>query len=238
MNYAFDWSLLWGQPYGALIVRGIRVTFYLSLIGWAGALALGTVVGFGRTARAPLVRGLCTAYVEMLRNVPLLVQLFFWYFALPALVPRGIRVSLYHLGWETGSAIVALALYTSSRVAEHVRSGLRAVASGVGGAALSTGLSAWQAQRYVIAPLVFRLILPGLTSEFLTIFKSSSLAMTVGVAETTYVSQQLGNETFHWIEANAGATLLYLGMAWVVAGTMSLLELRVKIPGLLRRASA
>jgi glutamate/aspartate transport system permease protein len=235
MNYTFDWSVLWSEPNRGLIIDGLRMTLYLSLSGWIGALLFGTLVGFGRTARATPVRVLCTAYVELLRNIPLLLQLFFWYFAFPAMLPRDIRVHLYSFGWEVGAAIVALALYTSSRVAEHIRSGVRSVEGGVGLAALSTGLTRLQATRRVIAPLVFRLIAPSLTSEFLTIFKSSSVAMTIGVAETTFVSQRIGNATFRFIEASAEATLIYLSIAGLVAILAGLIELRLRVPGLMHR---
>ena len=235
MNYTFDWSVLWSEPNGGLIVDALRMTLYLSFSGWIGALLFGTLVGFGRSARAMPLRILCTAYVEILRNTPLLLQLFFWYFAFPAMLPRDISVHLYSFGWEVGAAIVALSLYTSSRVAEHIRSGVRSTEAGVGLAALSTGLTRLQATRRVIAPLVFRLIAPSLTSEFLTIFKSSSIAMTIGVAETTFVSQRIGNATFRFIEASAEATLIYLAIAGLVATLAGLIELRLRVPGLMHR---
>jgi His/Glu/Gln/Arg/opine family amino acid ABC transporter permease subunit len=235
MNYTFDWSVLWREPNGGLIIDGLRMTLYLSLSGWIGALFFGTLVGFGRTARAMPVRVLCTAYVEILRNIPLLLQLLFWYFAFPAMLPRDIRVHLYSFGWEVGAAIVALALYTSSRVAEHIRSGVRSVESGVGLAALATGLSRLQATRRVIAPLVFRLIAPSLASEFLTIFKSSSVAMMIGVAETTFVSQRIGNSSFRFIEASAEATVIYFAVAGLVATLAGFIELRLRVPGLMHR---
>jgi glutamate/aspartate transport system permease protein len=235
MNYTFDWAVLWREPYSALILDGLKMTFYLSITGWVGALILGTLVGFGRTARAWPIRALCTAYVEILRNIPILLQLFFWYFAFPVMLPRDIRIHLYSFGWETGSAIVALALYTSSRVAEHIRSGIRSTEVGIRLAALSTGLSRLQTARYVTAPLVFRLITPSLTSEFLTIFKSSSVAMTIGVAETTFVSQRIGNATFRFIEASTEATIVYLCIAGLVAVLAGAFELRLRVPGLMHR---
>ena len=109
------------------------------------------------------------------------------------------------MGWEEISAVISLALYSSAKIAEHVRAGLNAVGRHVRQSALATGLTWLQAQRYVIAPLLLRVIAPSLTSEFVTIFKGSSLAMTVGVMETAYVSQRLGTETFHWVEANSVA---------------------------------
>jgi glutamate/aspartate transport system permease protein len=199
---------------------------------------MGVLTGIARDAPGRPLRLVATGYVEVFRNIPLLVQLFFVYYVLPRLLPVPLRQELFRLGWETGSAVLTLSLYTSAKVAEHVRAGLNAVSGPVRLGALATGLTWWQAQRYVIAPLLLRVILPSLTSEFLTIFKSSSLAMTVGVVETSYVTQQLGLETFHWIEANTVGTAVYLACAWIVAGAMSLVERRTRVPGLLRRGGA
>jgi glutamate/aspartate transport system permease protein len=235
---SFDWSVLWSAPYGELAARGVLVTLELSLVSWVFALVLGTLAGIARSAPHAPVRLLATTYVEIFRNIPLLVQLFFVYYVLPRLLPMDLRHELFQLGWEMGSAIVTLSLYTSAKVAEHVRAGLNTVSRQVRWGALSTGLTWWQAQRYVIAPLLLRIIVPSLTSEFVTIFKSSSLAMTVGVVETSYVTQQIGFNTFRWIEANTYGTVVYLGCAWSVAGLMALIERWSRVPGLLRREEA
>jgi glutamate/aspartate transport system permease protein len=141
-------------------------------------------------------------------------------------------------GWEFVSAVLTLSLYTAAKIAEHVRSGLNSVGVGVRLAAMSSGLTWTAAQLYVVGPLVLRTIVPSLTSEFVTVFKSSSLAMTIGVVETSYLTQQLGLQTFHWVEASTVGTLVYLACAWSVAGFMSLVERRARVPGLLRRGAA
>lgn len=238
MGSPLDWSVLWTPPYGELVVRGVLMTLELSLVSWAIALFLGTLAGIAREAPQTPVRLLATAYVEVFRNIPLLVQLFFVYYVLPRLLPLEPRRELFRLGWETGSAIVALSLYTSAKVAEHVRAGLNAVGRQVRWSALSTGLTWWQMQRYVVAPLFLRIIVPSLTSEFVTVFKSSSLAMTVGVVETSYVTQEIGFNTFRWIEANTYGTAVYLACAWSVAGLMALIERSFRVPGLLRRGES
>jgi len=201
-------------------------------------LALGVVVGLSRGSPNPGLRGLATIYVEIFRNIPLLVQLFFIYYVLPRLLPEAPRRALFALGWETASAILTISLYTSAKVAEHVRAGLNAVGRELRLGALSTGLTWWQSQRYVVAPLLLRIIVPSLTSEFVTVFKSSSLAMTVGVAETSYLTQQLGLQTFHWVEASTLGTAVYLACAWTVAGFMHLVERWTRVPGLIRRGAA
>lgn len=238
MEISLDWSVLWSEPYGELAARGVLVTLELSLVSWVFALVLGTLAGIGRGAPHAPVRLLATAYVEIFRNIPLLVQLFFVYYVLPRLLPMELRRELFQLGWEMGSAIVTLSLYTSAKVAEHVRAGLNTVGREVRWGALSTGLTWWQVQRYVIAPLLLRIIVPSLTSEFVTVFKSSSLAMTVGVVETSYVTQQIGFNTFRWIEANTYGTAVYLGCAWSVTGLMAFIERWSHVPGLLKRGEA
>jgi glutamate/aspartate transport system permease protein len=137
-----------------------------------------------------------------------------------------------------GSAILTLSLYTGAKLAEHVRAGLNTVSRGIRQGALSTGLTWWQMEVFVVFPLLLRIIVPSLTTEFLTIFKSSSLAMAVGVIETTYVTQRIGFTTFRWIEANTMGTVVYLLTAWAVAIVMAVVERHVRVPGLLRRGGA
>jgi glutamate/aspartate transport system permease protein len=230
-----DWSILWRPPYGEQLRDAILLTTQIAFYAWVVALALGLLVGIAREAPAAPLRALATAHVELFRNIPVLVQLFFIYYVLPRLLPLPERRALFALGWEMWSAVLTLALYSSAKIAEHVRAGLNAVGQGIRLSALASGLTWWQAQRYVVLPLLLRLIAPSLTSEFVTIFKGSSLAMTVGVAETAYVTQQLGTETFHWIEANTLGTAVYLLCAWIIAGLMGILERRMRVPGLIRR---
>jgi glutamate/aspartate transport system permease protein len=237
MPQQLDWSILWRAPYGDQVVTAVLTTLELSLVSWLCALVLGTVTGIARDAPVRAVRLAATFYVEVFRNIPLLVQLFFVYYVLPRLLPAPLRQLLFQLGWEPVSAIITLSLYTSAKVAEHVRAGLNTVGRQVRLGALSTGLTWLQAQLFVIGPLVLRAIVPSLTSEFVTVFKSSSLAMTVGVVETSYLTQQLGLQTFHWIEANTMGLAVYLACAWTVAGLMSLVERWARVPGLIRRGA-
>jgi glutamate/aspartate transport system permease protein len=238
MPQQIDWSILWRAPFGDMIVSAVLTTIELSLVSWVFALVLGVVTGIAREAPLRAARLVATAYVEVFRNIPLLVQLFFVYYVLPRLLPEPARHTLFQLGWEPVSAVITLSLYTSAKIAEHVRSGLNTVGRPVRLGALSTGLTWMQAQLYVVAPLVLRVIVPSLTSEFVTVFKSSSLAMTVGVVETSYLTQQLGLQTFHWIEANTMGIAVYLACAWSVALLMSVIERFSRVPGVLGRQAA
>lgn len=238
MGYEVQWSVLWDHPYRDWILEGLSLTIQISLIAWICGLAIGILIGMlSESPRRPLVL-LSVAYVEIFRNIPLLVQLFFAYFVLPLLLPLPIRRQLYEIGWEWGSAVLTLTVYTSAKVTGHVRSGLNAVGSGLRQAALSTGLSWWQMERCIVVPLLLRLIVPNITTEFLTVFKGSSLAMAVGVMETTYMTQRIGFQSFRWIEANTVGTFVYLLLAWAVAILMSVVERKVRVPGLLQRGHA
>lgn len=238
MGYEVQWSVLWDQPYRDWILDGLSLTIQISLIAWICGLAIGILIGMlSESPRRPLVL-LSVAYVEIFRNIPLLVQLFFAYFVVPLLLPLPIRRQLYEVGWEWGSAVLTLSVYTSAKVTGHVRSGLNAVGVGLRQAALSTGLSWWQMERCIVVPLLLRLIVPNITTEFLTVFKGSSLAMAVGVMETTYMTQRIGFQSFRWIEANTVGTVVYLLLAWAVALLMSLVERKVRVPGLLQRGHA
>jgi glutamate/aspartate transport system permease protein len=230
-----DWLILVTPPFRQQLADAILLTVEIAAYAWAAAMLLGLLVGIARDAPAAVARGVATAYVEIFRNIPVLVQLFFIYYVLPRLLPPGLRRALFQLGWEELSAVVTLALYSSAKIAEHVRAGLNAVGNHIKQSALATGLTWFQAQRFVIAPLLLRVIAPSLTSEFVTIFKGSSLAMTVGVMETAYVTQQLGTESFRWVEANTLGTAVYLLCAWIIAWLMSVVERWTRVPGLLRR---
>jgi glutamate/aspartate transport system permease protein len=231
-----DWGVLWRAPFGDQILDAILLTIKISLVSWIFAMLIGVVVGIAREAPVRLVRLAASAHVELFRNIPVLVQLFFIYYVLPRVLPIEVRRILFDLGWEVVAAVLTLSLYSSAKIAEHVRAGLNAVGRPLQQAALATGLTWWQAQRSVVISLLLRIVAPSLTSEFVTIFKGSSLAMTVGAVEVAYVSQQIGAETFRWVEANLFGTSVYLICAWIIAGLMSLVERWTRVAGLMRRA--
>jgi glutamate/aspartate transport system permease protein len=235
MGYEIQWSILWQLPYREWIIQGVVLTYQISLTSWICALVIGILIG--TLAESPLrpLRWAASVHVEVFRNIPLLVQLFFAYFVIPLLLPLHLRRQLYEIGWEVGSAILTLSLYTSAKIAEHVRAGLNTVGKGIRQGALSTGLTWWQMEVHVVVPMLLRIIVPSITTEFLTIFKSSSLAMAVGVVETTYVTQRIGFNTFRWVEANTMGTVVYLLTAWAVAVVMGVIERGVRVPGLLQR---
>lgn len=237
LAYEFRWSVLWEQPYGLWMLQGIWTTIKLGLISWIFALILGIIVGTCRITPWRPLRFLATAYTEFFRDIPLLVQLFFWYFAAPRILPTAMESYLYRQvpQAEFWITVIALSIYTSSRVAEQIRSGLQSIPQDQFHAALSTGLTYFQMYRYVTIPLAIRIMIPPLTTEFLTIFKNTSLAMTVGVLETTFMSQQIEAYTFRGLEATTGACLVYLAITMLVISGMGLVEKKLAIPGLIAR---
>ena len=238
-TYNWNWSVLISQPYLGWLLDGLATTVMLALSAWMIALVLGTFIGLARTMPNPLLRRLATAYVDLFRNIPVLVQMFLWFFVLPEVVPQEVghwlKRDLPHP--EFFSAMMCLGLYAASRVAEQVRSGITSVPPGLSAAARASGLSLAQTYRYVLLPLGFRIIVPPLTSEFLGIFKNTSIALTIGVMEITAASRQIESYTFQGYEAFAAATALYLSISLVLLFLTRRLEARARIPGWIARGN-
>jgi His/Glu/Gln/Arg/opine family amino acid ABC transporter permease subunit len=238
VSYDFDWSVLWtGQP-GRWLLHGLLTTLEISALAWVLAVALGVVAGSLRTVPWAVLRGIATVYVEFFRNVPLLVWMFFWYFGVPPLLPRGVQDWLYDHGAEFWAGMFALGVYHGARISEVIRSGIGAIPRTQFEAAAAMGLSVWQAYRLVIVPVALRLIVPPLTSESLNLLKNSSVALTISVAELTFQTRQIETYTARAIEALTAGTLIYLGLCLSIAWIMARVERRFAIPGLIVRVGA
>ncbi len=234
--YDFDWGVLWRQPYGIWLLKGLLWTILIGFSAWIIAFFLGILVGTLRVTPFRSLRFISTAYTELFRNIPFLVQLFFWYYAGPMLFGDSLGRSINRImDLNIYVAIIALGLYTASRVAEHLRAGFASISLDQYQAVLSTGMTNYQMYRYVIIPYALRIIMPPLTTEFLTIFKNSSVAMTIGVAELTFQSYRIDAETFHGLEATTGAMAIYLLLGLTVVRVMSIVENKFKIPGMIGR---
>jgi glutamate/aspartate transport system permease protein len=234
--YNFDWGVLWHQPYGMWLLEGLWLTIKIGFLAWIVAFFLGIFVGTLRVTPWRGLRFFATAYTEVFRNIPFLVQLFFWYYAGPMIFGEDLGRQINRImGLNYYTAIFALGLYTASRVAEHLRAGFSAIGRDQYLAVLSTGMTQYQMYRYVIIPHALRIIMPPLTTEFLTIFKNSSVAMTIGVAELTFMSYRIDAETFHGLEATTGAMAIYLVLGLTVVRIMNMVENKFKIPGMIGR---
>ncbi len=182
--------------------------------------------GFGHHDRPWVVRA-GNAWVELFRNIPLLVQIFLWYHVLPSLFPALQAVPGFVL------VVLALGLFTSARIAEQVRSGIQALPRGQRYAAMALGMSTVQSYRYVLLPMAFRIIIPPLTSETMNIFKNSSVAFAVSVAELTMFAMQAQEETTRGVEVYLAVTGLYVISAFVINRIMAFIEQRSRVPGLI-----
>jgi glutamate/aspartate transport system permease protein len=206
-------------------------TVSVALLALLIALVVGAVVGTLRTLpNHPWVVRLGDAWVELFRNIPLLVQIFLWYHVVPALVPALKEVPGFVL------VVLALGLFTSARIAEQVRAGIQALPRGQRYAGLALGLTTAQTYRYVLLPMAFRIIIPPLTSETMNIFKNSSVAFAVSVAELTMFAMQAQEETSRGIEIYLAVTALYIISAFAINRLMAFIERRVRVPGFIAAA--
>jgi glutamate/aspartate transport system permease protein len=200
------------------------------------ALAIGSVVGTLRTTPFTWVVRLGNAYVEIFRNVPLIVQMFLWFFVAPELLPKGLGDWVKQMPPPWGSylpAVMCLGLYTSVRIAEQVKSGIGSLSRGQGMAGTALGLTLGQSYRFVLLPQAFRIVLPPLTSEFMNVIKNSSVALTIGLLELTGRARAMQEFSFKVFEAFAAATVIYLLTNLVVVYGMRALEKKVRVPGLI-----
>ncbi len=240
MNYNWNWGIfLEPSPDGAgsyldTLFHGLGWTLATASCAWILALLLGSLAGVARTLPSLTLQGAAAVYVELFRNIPVLVQLFLWFFVLPELLPSAAGTWLKQLPDAAFyTAVVGIGFYMSARVAEQLRAGLNALPRGQKMAGLAMGLTLAQTYRYVLLPMAFRAILPPLTSEFLNTIKNTSVALTIGLLELTSRAYAIQEQSFQFFEAFAAATLIYLVVNILVTAAMRALEAKVALPGMI-----
>ncbi|WP_028455231.1 amino acid ABC transporter permease [Chitinilyticum litopenaei] len=241
MDLNLDWGVLLQEsptgdgPYWQLLWTGAKWTVATALTGWALALLVGSIVGVMRTLPYKPLAWLGDAYVEVVRNIPLLVQLFFWFFVWPELLPR--EIGLWYKQDmpypEFITAALALGWFTAARVAEQVKSGILSLPRGQKNAALALGFTLPQTYRLVVLPQAFRIVIPPLTSEFMNIFKNSAAALAIGLTELTFQMKQMVEYSNEVIVSIAAVTTIYMVMAFAVNRGMAWLERKSRIPGMI-----
>jgi glutamate/aspartate transport system permease protein len=231
MKYQWDWQIYLqdtggGQTYLNWMLSAWGWTVAVSVLAWVVALVFGSLVGVLRTVPNKPLQWFGNAWVELFRNIPLLVQLFLWYHVVPALFPfMRTHVPSFLL------VVFALGFFTSARIAEQVRAGIQSLPRGQMMAGSAMGLTLPQTYRYVILPMAYRIILPPLTSEAMNIIKNSSVAFAVSIAELIQFAMQAQEETSRGIEIYLGVTALYIVSAFAVNRLMALIESRIRVPG-------
>jgi len=240
VNYHWNWKIFWDlSPTGDgtylhTLFVGLMWTLATSLTAWVIALLLGSVLGVLRTTPYKWAVRIGNAYVELFRNIPLLVQMFLWFFVMPEFMPDSIGNWIKQMPPPWGSyvpAVLCLGFFTAARVSEQVRAGIQALPRGQGMAGTALGLELGQTYRYVLLPMGFRIILPPLTSEFMNIIKNSSVALTIGLVELTAAARAMQEFSFQVFEAFTAATLIYIVTNIIVVTGMRRLERHVAVPG-------
>ena len=217
MNYKFNWPLIFSGEYGRWFIDGLSVTLQLSGLSIILALLMGTLLTVMRLSKVKPLVWFSVGYIEFFRNTPLVVQIFFWYFGSDPILPGFFKEWLYRQNIEFATGVIALSTYTAAFIAEELRSGILSIPKTQLEASRATGLSFMQAMGHVILPQAFRIIIPPLISQFLNLIKNSSLAMTIGVMELTYMARQVEAHTFHGFEAFTVSTLMYLSLSLLVS---------------------
>lgn len=235
----WDWQVFLQDPGGDYptylqwMLSAWGWTVSVALLALIVALVLGSLVGIIRTLPDnPWLVRLGNAWVELFRNIPLLVQIFLWYHVIPALIPVMKGVPSFIL------VVLALGFFTSARIAEQVRSGIQALPKGQRYAGMAVGFTTVQYYRYVILPMAYRIIIPPLTSETMNIFKNSSVAFAVSVTELTMFAMQAQEETSRGIEVYLAVTACYVVSALAINRLMAFIEKKTRVPGFIVSASA
>jgi glutamate/aspartate transport system permease protein len=241
-GYNWNWGILFQPEPGGTgtflhyLLVGLGWSIVTALCAWVIALVIGSIVGTLRTTTHPMVVKIGNGYVELFRNIPLIVQMFLWFFVFPELLPKAMGDAIKQMPppWSAFvPAVLCLGVFTSVRVAEQVRAGIMSLPRGQRMAGTAMGLTQYQTYRHVILPQAFRIILPPLTSEFMNVIKNSSVALTLGLMELTGRARAMQEFTFQVFEAFAAATVLYLITNLVVVMGMRMLEKKVRVPGLI-----
>jgi len=247
VNYNWNWKiLLETEPGGTgsylhYLIVGLGWTLATALAAWVIALIIGAFVGTIRTTTVRWAVRLGNLYVEIFRNIPLIVQMFLWFFVFPEFLPAaaGDWIKQMPPPWSSYlPAVMCLGIFTSVRVAEQVRAGINSLPRGQRFAGTAMGLTEFQTYRYVVLPQAFRIILPPLTSESMNIIKNSSVALTIGLLELTGRARAMQEFSFKVFEAFTAATVIYLLTNLVVVLLMRALENKVRVPGLIAAGAA
>jgi glutamate/aspartate transport system permease protein len=229
---SWDWQVFLnddgsGRTYLAWMLDAWLWTLAVAGSAWVVAVSVGAVVGTLRTLTQPRwVAMVAGAWVEVFRNIPLLVQIFLWYFVVPKLFPAMQQVPSFVL------VVLGLGFFTSARIAEQFRAGIQTLPRGQRYAGLALGFTTFQTYRYVLLPMALRIILPPLTSESMNLLKNSSVAFAVSIAELTMFAMQAQEETSRGVEIYLAVTALYAISAFAINRVLAWVERRLQIPGM------
>ncbi len=231
-----NWSFLFesdpnsGDLVWRMIAAGLGNTLKLCIAAWIIAMGVGIVMGAIRTSKVRVLVTLGDGFSEFFRNVPLIVQMFLWFFVVPNWIPalKTVDYSIY----QFVSAVLALGLFTAARVSEQIRAAILAMPRGQRAAGEALGLRGAQVYRYVLLPMALRICIPSLTSDTMSLIKNSTVALTIGYAELMFRSaKEVAEINFRFFEVYAILTVLYIGVSMMANRIMRYVEGRVAVPG-------
>lgn len=225
-----DFSVLWRGDYPALIAKGMVTMLELTVAAWVLAMALGTMLALIRMSSSRIARAFVATYVEYHQNVPMLVQIFLWYFGIPTLLPQAWQIWVNRNGGEFIFAFIAIGLAMAAYVSEALRGGIRAVPATQIEAARALGLNYLQSFRLVVLPQAARIALPALVSHTVLLLKNTSLAMAIGVVELTYATREIESQSFRTVEVYLFSTVVYLALTLLIMWAGSRAEARLRLP--------
>ena len=210
MGYQLDFGVVLSGHYLGLFLNGIVTTLFLFVAGWMLAFVIGIILTLLRATPFRPLQWFVWLYVEYHRNVPLIVQLLFWNFGIPQLLPDALNKYINAHSPELTLAIIAIGLFGGAYMSEDFRSGLRAIPDSQSETARAQGFSFTQSMRWIILPQAWRLSVPPLVNQTLNLLKSTSLAAAIGVAEMSYAAREIENQSFRVFEAFSIVTFAYL----------------------------
>ena len=226
-----DFSVLLRDDAPQMLLHGIVLMLELTVLAWGLAMALGTLLALVRMGRSRWAQAAVAGWVEYHQNVPMLVQIFLWYFGISTLLPKPLEMWLNQHGGEFAFATISVGLATSAYMSEALRGGIRAIPPSQVEAARALGLTTLQSFRHVIFPQAFRISLPALINHTVLLFKNTSLGMTIGVAELMYATREIESRTFKTVETYLFATVVYLAISLLIMAVGSLAERRLRMAG-------
>ncbi len=217
------------------LLSGLEFTLVLVVLSWILAMAIGSLLGVLRTTDRRWIVAFGDAWVELFRNIPLLVQFFLWYFVVPEFIPplKRVAIEMDPTTFQLIVSVVCLGLFTSARIAEQVKSGILSLPRGQRMAGYALGLTQAQTYRHVLLPMAFRIVVPPLTSESMNLVKNSAVAYSIGLAELFFRTREMGEMTFQYFAAFAAATVLYVIVALVINRVFAWIERATAVPGYL-----
>ena len=229
-------TILQPDPYlNALrfMIDGIWVSIGVTSISFVLVTFVGLFGGLGRLSKHKIINGLATLYVEIVRGIPLMVQLLFWYFAFPAVIKdlgRSLNFAPFenYLANPVAMAVLGLTICYAAYMSEIYRAGIQSIGKGQMEAARSLGMSQTQAMRYIVLPQAFRVILPPMGNEFISLLKDSSLISVVAVADLTRLGREFSAREAAPIETWTLVALMYLVMTILAARVVAYIERKTK----------